>query len=103
MEEYDLYDVLADLGYGLRPMKRPERAHAFAYKNARWLRAMPENTAHTVTAIANQFALAGTDGLENREIFRIPDVVRAGGMAALKSYGEPATVLKETKERMFAT
>ncbi len=102
MEEYDLYDVLADLGYGLRPMKRPDRAYAFTYKNARWLGAMPENTSKTVTAIAHQFALAGTDGLENREIFHIPDVVRAGGIAALKLYGEPATVLRETKERMFA-
>lgn len=102
MEEYDLYDVLADLGYGLRPMKRPDRAYAFSYKNARWLGAMPENTARTITAIAHQFALGGTDGIENREIFRIPDVAHAGGMVALKSYGEPAAVLKETKKRMFA-
>lgn len=102
MDDYDLYDVLADLGYGLSPRTRSDRAYAFTYKNTRWLGKMPENASNTVRAIANQFALAGTDGLENREIFQIPDVVHAGGIAALKSYGEPATVLKETKERMFA-
>jgi len=35
MTEYDLYDVLADLGYGLAPKRRVERADAFSdYKNA---------------------------------------------------------------------
>jgi type I restriction enzyme R subunit len=29
MEDYDLYDVLADLGYGLDPKTRIDRADAF--------------------------------------------------------------------------
>ena len=101
MEDYDLYDVLAELGYGLVPRTRIERAEAFTYKHDEWLSKMPAQTANTVKALTGQFAVAGTDGLENPQIFRIPEVVRAGGLTALRAYGEPAKVLFETKERMF--
>lgn len=102
MQEYDLYDVLAELGYGLAPKTRGERADAFTYKHADWLAKMPPQAAATVRAIAAQFAKAGTDGLENREVFQTPEVIRAGGLKALKLVGRPANVLRETKERMFA-
>jgi len=102
MQEYDLYDVLAELGYGLAPKTRGERAEAFTYKHADWLATMPDQAAATVKAIAAQFARAGTDGLENREVFQTPEVIRAGGLKALKLVGKPADVLRETKERMFA-
>ena len=102
MEEYDLYDVLAELGYGLAPKTRAERAEAFTYKHRDWLAKMPAAAAATVKAIAAQFARAGTEGLENREVFQTPEVVRAGGLKALKLLGKPADVLRETKERMFA-
>ena len=42
-------------------------------------------------------------GLENPQIFQTPEVVRAGGLAALQAFGKPAEILHETKERMFAT
>jgi type I restriction enzyme, R subunit len=35
-------------------------------------------------------------------VFRLPEVVRAGGLAALKGLGKPADVLRETKARLFA-
>ncbi len=35
MTDYDLYDVLAELGYGLTPRTRVERADAFTYKHDR--------------------------------------------------------------------
>ena len=63
---------------------------------------MPGPTAATVKALAAQFARAGTDGLENRDVFQTPEVVQAGGLAALKSLGKPHEVLMETKKRMFA-
>ncbi len=102
MEEYDLFDVLAELGYGMVPRTRSERAEAFTYKHGEWLAQMPAGAAGTVRAIAAQFAKAGTDGLENREVFQTPEVIRAGGLAALKLVGKPADVLLETKVRMFA-
>ena len=52
MADYDLYDVLAELGYGLAPRTRPERAEAFAYKHARWLAGLPAKTAATLHALA---------------------------------------------------
>ncbi len=102
MDEYDLYDVLAELGYGLAPRTRAGRAEAFAYKHRRWLAVLPPKTAATLKAMAAQFAVAGTDGLENPRIFDLPEVRRAGGLDALKGLGEPAAILRETKARMFA-
>lgn len=102
MDDYDLYDVLAELGYGQAPRTRSERAEAFLYKHGAWLGSIPEGAAATVRAMTAQFARAGTDELENPQIFNLPAVRRAGGIAALKQVGSPKDVLRETKERMFA-
>jgi type I restriction enzyme R subunit len=102
MNDYDLYDVLAELGYGLAPRTRTGRADAFGYKHARWLDSLPASASATLKAMASQFARAGTDGLENPQIFEISDVRRAGGLEALKILGKPVEVLRETKARIFA-
>ena len=102
MEEYDLYDVLADVGYGQAPKTREDRAAAFEYKHQSWISAMPHPTANTVRAIASQFARGGTDNLENSQIFSTPEVSAAGGLSALRAYGDPASTVSETKRRMFA-
>lgn len=102
MTDYDLYDVLAELGYGMNPRTRTGRAEAFTYKHATWLSGLPTPTAATLKALAAQFARAGTDGLENPQVFQTPEVVKAGGLAALRALGRPADVLHETKERMFS-
>jgi len=101
MLDYDLYDVLAELGYGMAPKTRGDRADAFNYKQANWLKEMPPATAAVIQAIAGQFAKAGTEGLENPAVFDTPEVLKAGGLAALKSLGKPSQILMETKERMF--
>ena len=46
-------------------------------------------------------ATVGVD-LENPEVFQAPEVVRAGGLAALKVLGKPPEVLRQAKERVFA-
>ncbi|MBI3797101.1 MAG: hypothetical protein HY268_09070 [Deltaproteobacteria bacterium] len=102
MNDYDLYDVLADLGYGLAPRTRAERAEAFMYKHESWLASLPVNTTATLKALTAQFARGGTESLENPQIFQTPEIVRAGGLATLRAIGRPADVLRETKERMFA-
>ncbi len=102
MTDYDLYDVLAELGYGLAPRTRVARADAFTYKHAAWLASLPDGTAATLRALASQFARGGTDGLENPQIFETPEVIRAGGLAALRALGRPADILRETKARLFA-
>jgi type I restriction enzyme R subunit len=102
MTDYDLYDVLAELGYGLAPRTREHRAEAFGYKHATWLDGLPAPGAATLSALARQFARAGTDGLESPEVFQTPEVAQAGGVRALRTLGNPAAILRETKERLFA-
>ena len=41
MTDYDLYDILAELGYGLAPKTRMRRADAFFYKHDQWLNSLP--------------------------------------------------------------
>lgn len=101
MGAYDLYDVLADLGYGAVPRTRDDRADAFGYKQASWLAAMPAGTAAAVRALVGQFSRGGTDGLERPEIFQTPALRQAGGVRALALYADPAAVLRETKARVF--
>ena len=102
MGDFDLYDVLAELGYGLAPRTRLERAAAFTYKHANWLAGLPPANTATLKALAGQFAQTGTDSLEKLYVFQTPEVVRAGGLAALRALGQPAEVLRQTKERIFA-
>lgn len=101
-QEYDLYDVLAELGWGMNPRTRQDRTLAFTYKHEDWIDALPDKAAATVRAIASQFERGGTDGLENPQIFQTPEVKIAGGLAALKLAGNPRELLAETKARMFA-
>ena len=56
MNDYDMYDVLADVGYGQAPKTREDRAEAFAHKNQEWLSTIPESAANVILAIASQFA-----------------------------------------------
>lgn len=100
--ECDLFDVLAEIGYGIAPKTRAERVEAFRYKHATWLKSLPERTRQTILAIINQFTRAGTESLENRQIFLTSEVIRAGGIEALKVLGNPADVLREAKVRLFA-
>lgn len=106
MDDYDLYDVLADLGYGLDAKTRIDRANAFFYKHSNWLAGLPTPAAHTLEAIVGQFGKAGTDGLENPDIFNTPEVRKGGGkdgpIKALRELGKPANVLLDVKAKLFA-
>lgn len=102
MEAYDLYDVLAHLGWGALPRTREGRFGAFRFKHEQWLAALPQPAREALLALARAFATEGTDGLENPRIFQTPAVQQAGGIGALQQAGDPAELLKETKNRMFA-
>ncbi len=101
-EEYDLYDVLAEMGWGANPRTMRDRAFSFAYKQESWLNGFPQSAAATIRAIAAQFETGGTEGLESPHIFQTPEVKKAGGIKSLKEAGEPKEILRETKVRMFA-
>ncbi|MDD9820611.1 MAG: DEAD/DEAH box helicase family protein [Nitrospira sp.] len=102
-EDYDLYDVLAELCWGMNPRTRVDRAQAFIYKHKAWLDGFPERPATVISAIVRQFGRSGTDGLENPRLFQTPEVEDAGGVAALKQAGTPRKLIDETKARMFAS
>jgi len=102
MDAYDLYDLLAEMGYGLAPRTRLERAAAFTYKHAEWLKEMPVRSAETLRALALQFGRAGTEAFENLHIFETPEVKNSGGLDSLRMMGRPADILRETKVRLFA-
>jgi len=100
--DYDLYDVLAELGWGMNPRTRHDRTLAFTYKHEDWMNSLSKRAAATIRAIASQFERGGTEGLENPQIFQTPEVKAAGGLAALQTAGNPRDLLIETKTRMFA-
>jgi type I restriction enzyme R subunit len=100
--EYDYYDVLAEIGYGIDPKTRRERVEALHYKHDAWLKHLPEKTAQALLALARQFEIDGTDGLENPHIFEAPEVIKSGGIQSLKLFGKPEEIIEETKRRLLA-
>jgi type I restriction enzyme R subunit len=101
-KEYDLYDVLTQIGYGMAPKTRQERVEALQYKHADWLQSLPPKTGDTLVALAQQFSKGGTEELENPYVLSAPEVKKAGGLEALKVLGEPQDIIRETKRRLFA-
>ena len=101
MGDYDTYDVLADLAYRQAPQTRAARAEAFAHHHRQWLDELGRAAA-VIEAIAAQFAIGGTEELENDYLMRTPAVQNAGGRSALRSYGNPSELRTETKRRMFS-
>ncbi len=101
-QEYDLYDVLSQIGYGIAPKTRKERADALKYKHTAWFQTLPSQTGNTLLALAGQFASGGTEELESPYVLNAPEVQKAGGLEALKIMGEPQNIITETKKRLFA-
>ncbi len=103
MIDYDLYDVLAEIAYGINPRKRQERVYAFTYKHEDWLRDLPNDARQTIKEIIAPFADGGTDELENPNALQKTTLGRDKAMQALKATGKPPfEVLQEAKERLFA-
>jgi len=102
MRDYDSFDVLAATAYGETPRTRDDRAARFARDHEAWLKPMPPDGRAAVLALTRQFAVGGTEELETASVLRVPAVARAGGLAALRKVGEPAAVLRATRERLFA-
>jgi type I restriction enzyme R subunit len=101
-QDSDLFDVLAEIGFGTAHKSRQERVFSFEYKNKDWLDRFPQDTRNTLLALANQFKKGGIDELENPHIFQIPEVIKGGGLEALKLLGKPEEVIIETKRRLLA-
>jgi len=101
-QQYDLYDVLTQIAYGMAPKTREERAEALRYKHADWFKSLPPETGSTLLALAQQFVKGGTDELENPYVLSAPEVKKAGGLRTLEVLGEPKDIIAEMKKRLFA-
>ncbi|NBV24660.1 MAG: restriction endonuclease subunit R [Proteobacteria bacterium] len=102
MDAYDLFDVLAAVAYGVKPRTRAERAAALDGTGPGWLVKLPQPAAKVIRAIARQFERAGTEALDSDQLFQTGEVMEAKGLAALKQGGNPAELLRKTKETLFA-
>lgn len=101
-QDYDFYDILAEIGFGSAPKRREERVFAFEYKHKKWLDGLPQETKNALIALVKQFEKGGIEELENPLVFQTPDVIKAGGLGALKILGEPQEIILETKRRLLA-
>jgi type I restriction enzyme R subunit len=105
MDDYDLFDVMAAVAYGIKPRTRSERAALLGQDPTTgpdWLVKMPQPPAKVIRAIVRQFEKAGTDALETQELWNSGEVKAAKGLAALRQGGDPAKLLRQTKETLFA-
>ena len=101
-QECDLFDVLAELGYGVVPKSRSERVAGFSYKNKTWLRAFPDKTVNVLYSIARQFEKGGIEELETTTLFDESDVKSSGGFDALMGFNvEPQGLIQEVKSRLL--
>lgn len=103
MDDYDLFDVIAAVTYGVKPKTRAERASRLDGAAAPdWLIQLPQPAAKVIRAIARQFERAGTEALETQELWNAGEVRAVRGLTALKQGGEPNALLRKTKELIFA-
>jgi len=98
-QECDLFDVLSELGYGLPPKSRPERAAAFSYKNKQWLKDFPDRTSAVLVNMARQFEKNGIEELETPKVFEV-EGVDFNALTGLPV--KPDTLIQETKVRLLA-
>jgi type I restriction enzyme R subunit len=101
MDDYDLFDVIAAVAYGVKPRTRVERAARLDGHAPDWLAQLPPPAAKVIRAIARQFERAGTDALETDQLWNAGEVRAAHGLKALKQGGDPSKLLRQTKETLF--
>lgn len=101
LAECDHFDLFAHYGYREKALKRPEREAAYLSAQAPWFAAVDDKAAIVLKGIGHQFGRGGTDALESEYLWEMPDIRRAGGLAALRPLGKPVDVLREAKMRLF--
>ena len=102
MDDYDLYDVLAELGYGLAPRTRVERAEAFAYKHAAWLQACPRRRRPRSRRWPGNLPAPARTVWKTRKSFKYPKSSAPADWTRSKLSANRLDILRETKGRMFA-
>lgn len=101
MQDFDYYDMFAHHGYHAQALKRQERGQGYLDQNLLWFDGMPADTAVVLKGFGHQFGLGGTEALETSALWEVPEISRAGGLAALKKLGKPVDVILQAKVRLF--
>jgi type I restriction enzyme R subunit len=101
--DFDLFDVLASLAYAIPCKTKAERAAPVLDEQSPdvWLHHLPQPTQKVIRAIARQFERGGTDAMDTNELFKTPEIRKAGGLKALKQGGDPTALLHKLKEEIF--
>lgn len=102
MSDCDHFDLFAHYGYQAKALKRNEREALYLERQAPWFAGMDEKAAIVLRGIGHQFGIDGTDAVDSDYLWQVPEICRAGGLAALRSLGKPADVMREAKTRLFA-
>ncbi|MCG3163605.1 MAG: hypothetical protein JMDDDDMK_05044 [Acidobacteria bacterium] len=101
LRECDNFDLFAHYGYRERALKRWEREAEYLTIHAPWFDGAGEKAAEVLRGIGHQFGAGGTEALESELLWQVPEIARAGGLAALRKLGKPAEVMREAKMRLF--
>ncbi len=102
LEDCDLFDIFAEVGFGVAPKTRTDRVLAFDYKNKKWLKSLPDDAESVVKSLAKQFEVNGIEELESSNVFDIGEVRRAGGIKSLSRIGtDVAGIVTEIKMRLL--
>ncbi len=101
MVECDHFDLFAHYGYREHALKRHEREAAYLSHEASWFSSVNDKAALVLRGIGHQFGAGGTEALESELLWEVPEIKRAGGVAALRPLGRPADVMREAKRRLF--
>jgi type I restriction enzyme R subunit len=101
MNDCDMYDVFVHHGYRANAFKRSERNWFYIDNNRSWFDGADPKAATVLMALGNQFELGGTEALETKALWDVPEIRQAGGFDALKSLGKPPLVMHEAKMRLF--
>ncbi len=99
--ECDHFDVFAHYGYRERALKRWERETEYLTLHAPWFDAVDEKAATVLRGLGHQFVKDVTEALVSDLLWDVPEIKRAGGLAALRKLGKPAEVMREAKMRLF--
>ncbi len=102
MTDFDLYDFFGHHSYHARALKRPERGNIYITGNQKWFDGMDNKAATVLKGLGHQFAQGGTEALETPSLWEVPEIKRAGGLAALRELGKPVDVMHEAKGRLFS-
>ena len=103
LEDCDLFDLFANIGFGIAPQTRTQRVESFDYKNKGWLMSLPSDSSDVIRLLANQFKQNGIEELENTDVFNIPEIKMAGGIRALNTIGlDVGDVLIDVKVKLLA-